>query len=60
MSLGCLAENTYVDVFYRLTADAVILAYKRMEEVTVTFGKTREEGVPFCRKYIHNHNKKGD
>ncbi len=52
MSVGCLADKTYVDVFYRLTADAVILAYKRLCEVTVTFGKTVEGGVSFNRNYV--------
>ncbi len=52
MSVGCLADKTYQEVFYRLTADAVILAYKRLETVTVTFGKTEARGLSFNRNYV--------
>ena len=52
MSVGCSVDKCYVDVFYRLAADAVILAYKRLDEVTVTYGKSMEDSVSFNRNYV--------
>ncbi len=52
--IQCFADNTYKDVFYRLVADAVILAYKRLgdESVTVKYGKVKAEGLAFSRNGV--------
>lgn len=49
--INCFADKSYTDVFYRLTADAVILAYKRLgdDPVEVSFGKGEVTGVAFNR-----------
>lgn len=49
--IKCYADSTYRDVFYRLTADAAILAYKRLEEseVKIKFGKVTVPGICYCR-----------
>lgn len=46
------ADKNYTDVFYRLVADAIILAYKRLEDVTVTFGVGKAEGLSFSRNHV--------
>lgn len=46
------ADPTYKDVFYRLTADAVTLAYKRLEEVEMKFGQTEVFGISFNRDFL--------
>lgn len=50
--IDCYSDKAYTDVFLRLTADAVILAYKRLEEVTVKFGVAPVEGIAFNRNFI--------
>lgn len=51
--IGCHADAAYRDVCFRLTADAVILAYMRLKETTVTFGTSELHGVSFNRDYIY-------
>ena len=36
--INCFADHTYRDVFFRLTADAVTLAYKRLDTAEASFG----------------------
>ena len=50
--LDAYADGPYRDVCFRLTADAVILAYKRLEEAEASFGATELRGYSFCRDYI--------
>ena len=49
--IGCYADGPYKDVFFRLVADAVILAYRRMEEVEVSFGTSIAPDLAFCRNF---------
>ena len=49
--VGCYADETYKDVFFRLTADAVILAYKRLAKTDIRYAKTEIEGMSYCRNY---------
>lgn len=51
-TVGCKADDPYRDVFYRLCADAVTLAYRQLETVEVTFGATEVHGISFNRNYI--------
>lgn len=50
--IGCSADSAYKDVFFRLCADAVILAYRRLEEVEVTFSTSEVKGACFNRDYV--------
>lgn len=52
MDTGCLADASYRDVCFRLTADAVILAYMRLKDATATYGTSVLEGVSFNRNYV--------
>ena len=49
--LGCYADATYKDVFFRLCADAVILAYRRLDEVEIKFGTSQAPGLAFSRNF---------
>lgn len=50
--LNCYADEAYRDVCFRLTADAVILAYKRLSDAEASFGASELHGYSFCRDYI--------
>lgn len=45
-------DRAYVAVLERLAADTVILAWKRMEECTLSYGIGWEDQVAFCRDYL--------
>lgn len=49
--INCFADETYRDVCYRLIADSVILAYKRLgdEDVEVSYGTCKVEGIASTR-----------
>lgn len=49
---GGHADSTYKDVFFRRAADCVTLAYKRLKEVKMKFGKQEVHGVSFNRDYV--------
>ncbi len=52
-NVGQVADAAYRDVCCRLCADAVILAYRRLEEVTVKFGQvSAPDGIAFNRNYV--------
>ncbi len=52
-NVGQYADAAYRDVCCRLCADVIILAYRRMEEVTVKFGQvTASDGIAFNRNYV--------
>ncbi len=46
------ADPSYFDVEERLIADTAILAYQRMQPVTVKYNKSIEKGLTFNRNYI--------
>lgn len=50
--LNSFADVTYRDVCYRLIADAVILAYKRLDTAEASYGSSELHGYSFCRNYI--------
>ena len=50
--VGCYADATYKDVFYRLVADTVILAYKRLADVEIKFAETEVEDIAKCRNHV--------
>ena len=50
--LNSYKDDPYTDVCYRLCADAVILAYKRLQESKARFGKTELYGYSFNRDYV--------
>ena len=47
--IGCSADAAYKDVFFRLCADAIILAYQKLDEVDVKFGTSIAPGLAFTR-----------
>ncbi len=47
--IDCYADAAYRDVCFRLCADAVILAYKRLDETEIAFGTSTAHGYSFCR-----------
>ena len=49
--IDCFADESYRDVFFRLTADAVTLAYRRLAPAEAKYGKSAAEGISFCRNY---------
>ena len=49
--IGCYADSAYKDVAMRLCADAVILAYHRLEEVEVKFGTSIAPDIAFTRNF---------
>jgi len=49
--VGGFADANYTDVFYRLAADAVILAYQRLEEVELSFAEPLIGGISYCRNH---------
>ncbi len=49
--VGGFADRTYTDVFFRLAADAIILAYKRLEDVELTFAEPLIAGISYCRNH---------
>lgn len=50
--LNLYADATFKDVCYRKTADAVILAYKRLKDVTVTFDTVQVPGLAHNRTSV--------
>ena len=47
--IDCFADAAYRDVCFRLCADAVTLAYQRLDEVEISFGTSQASGYSFCR-----------
>ncbi len=45
-------QEGYFAVVSNLIADCVILAYKRLEESTLSFGSGEVHGISFCRDYF--------
>ncbi|MBQ9807136.1 MAG: hypothetical protein IJW49_11615 [Clostridia bacterium] len=50
--INAFADAPYRDVCFRLAADAVILAYKRLDEAEASFGASELHGYSFCRDYV--------
>ena len=45
-------DDEYMALFPRLAADAVILAFKRLQKCTMTYGIGRESSVAFNRNFV--------
>ncbi len=52
--IGCYADKTYKDVMFRLCADAVTLAYRRLKDADVSFGTSMAPGLAFSRNFELN------
>ena len=50
--VNAFADKAYTDVFYRLTADAVILAFNRLDDVSLKYAKSELKGYSYCRNCI--------
>ena len=51
-TVDCSADIPYKDVFFRLCADAVTLAYMNLEEVEVKFARTEVHDISFNRNFV--------
>lgn len=49
--VGTTADEAYKDVFFRLVADSVILAYKRLQNAEAKFGTALVDDVSYVRNY---------
>lgn len=45
-------DAQYMNVFFRLAADAVILAYNRLEEADLSFATSEAKGISFNRSFV--------
>lgn len=50
--IGCFADEAYKDVFFRLAADSIILAFKRLEDSNAFFANTEVKGFAYNRTFI--------
>ena len=50
--IGCLGDRPYMDVLFRLCADAIILAYNRLNDATATYSNVEVKGACFNRNYL--------
>ena len=50
--LNCFADTAYRDVCYRVVADTVTLAYRRLADATAVFGTSALHGYSFSRDYF--------
>lgn len=50
--IGCYEDDAYKDVFFRLSADAIILAYKRLDSADAYFANTEVSGFAYNRTFI--------
>ena len=56
-TVGCRADEAYKDVFYRLVADTVTLAYKRLDDAEAGFAVETVSGINFCRNHVLENGK---
>lgn len=47
--INCFGDQCYKDVFFRLIADSAILAFRRLSESELLFGKIEVQGIANCR-----------
>lgn len=50
--IGAYADAAFKDVVYRLIADSIILAYKRLKPSVSVFGIGHADGISFNRTYV--------
>ena len=55
--VGQRPDFEYRKVYYRLAADAIILAYLRLTPAVAKFGQSKLEGVAFNRNYVREDGK---
>ena len=51
-SVGCKADEPYLDVFLRLCADAIILAYQKLQNADVKYAISQVDSISFNRNFI--------
>ncbi len=51
-AVNAFSDEAYKNVFLRLAADAVILAYKRLDNATASFARSEVRGFSYNRNYI--------
>jgi hypothetical protein len=55
--VNAYGDEHYKDVFFRLCADAIILAYNRLDTVNVKFAKSELRGYSYNRNFITEQGK---
>ena len=55
--VNAYADKAYVDVFYRICADTVILCYNRLAKAEAKFAKTELRGYSYCRNSLYKSGK---
>ena len=50
--INAFADAAFKDVVYRLIADSVILAYKRLDDADAFFGESEAKHIAFNRTYV--------
>lgn len=53
--VGCYKDDAYTDVFFRLCADAIILAYKRLDDAEGNYAAIDVDNLAFCRNFVHKN-----
>lgn len=51
--VGCRKDDAYTDVFFRLCADAIILAYKRLDDAEGKYAAIDVDNTAYCRNFIN-------
>ncbi len=51
-SVGAKADEAYLDVFLRLCADAIILAYRKLENADIKYAISQVDSISFNRNFI--------
>ncbi len=51
-AVNAFSDESYKNVFFRLCADAVILAYKRLDDAAASFAKTEVKGYSYNRNFL--------
>jgi len=51
-TVECEADAPYKDVFFRLCADAITLAYNNLEEVDLKYAETEAHDISFNRNFV--------
>ena len=55
--VNAYADKAYVDVFYRICADTIILCYNRLDKAEAKFAKTELHGYSYCRNSLFKSGK---
>ncbi len=52
LSMGCMKDAEYISMLKKLLADCVILAYKRLDDVSIKYASGQESTLAFNRDFV--------